>query len=72
MGCGLDLKYDLIVASIVSEVATVEELVVLEVTRVGCEISLKKKTLQIIFMRPKGARVRAGKISYRTFIREAL
>ena len=38
VGCGLGLKYALIVAAIVSKV---EELAVSEVTRVGCEISLK-------------------------------
>ena len=44
--------------------ATVEELVVSKVPRVGCEISLKiKSALQKIFMLPNGIHIRAGKIS---------
>ena len=43
VGCGLGLKYALIVAAIVSKVEISEELAVSEVTRVGCEISLNRK-----------------------------
>ena len=43
VGCGLGLKYALIVAAIVSEIEISEELDVSEVTRVRCEFSANRK-----------------------------
>ena len=53
---------------------TVEELVVLKVAQVGCEISLNRKRPSKIIYAANGTCIRAGKISFGykvAFIREA-